>query len=99
MLRGVFWGFSEVGILSLGGLGSLGSCREGPFKGFERGTIRVLCICVASSGWFRPRLCGGGSYHLGPRVGPYSLFSGSGSLLKSFKPKRAPFLFPGFSWV
>ena len=36
---------------------------------------------------------------LGPRVGPYSLFLGSGSLIKSFKPKRAPFLFLVFSWV
>ena len=29
---------------------------------------------------------------LGPRVGPYSIFKGSGSLMGPFKPKRAPFL-------
>ena len=34
---------------------------------------------------------------LGPRVGPYSLFLGSGSLIGPFKPQRAPFLFLGYS--
>ena len=35
---------------------------------------------------------------LGPRVGPYSRFWGSGSLISPFTPKRAPWD-PFYSWV